>query len=166
MMKGHPTVSNEPTEITYASYHLLPGGLFVSPSPHVVTTILGTCVSVTLWDPVKKIGGINHYMLPCWNGEALASPKYGSMAIPKLIERMLRLGSNPRQLQAKLFGGKGSDEVEQDTWMIGKRNVEVAEVLLKEAGIPVMGMSVGGPYGRKILFNTHTGEVMLKYIKM
>jgi chemotaxis protein CheD len=166
MMKGHPTVSNALTEINYASYYLLPGGLFVATSPHVVTTILGTCVSVSLWDPVKKIGGINHYMLPCWNGEALASPRYGSIAIPRLIERMLQLGCNLSQLQAKLFGGKGSNEVEPGSWMIGKRNVEVAEVLLKEAGIPVVGLSVGGPHGRKIHFNTHTGEVRLKYLKM
>ena len=84
-------------------HYLYPSALFASARPHKVVTVLGSCVSVCLWDPFLRIGGINHYMLPLWNGEGLASPKYGNIAIEKLIERMLYLGSRKSNLQAKIW---------------------------------------------------------------
>ena len=87
------------------THYLHPGNLFASSNPHVVTTILGSCIAVCLFDPTKKIGGINHYMLPLWNGEGLPIPRFGNVAIKKLIEKMEMLGANKRTLQAKVFGG-------------------------------------------------------------
>ncbi len=58
------------------THYLHPGNLFAHRTPHIVTTILGSCVAVCLWDPINNIGGINHYMLPLWNGEGLPVPKY------------------------------------------------------------------------------------------
>ena len=66
--------------------------LFANITPTVVTTILGSCVSVCFSDPVMKMGGINHYMLPYWNGQGLASPKFGNIAIEKLLEKMISMG--------------------------------------------------------------------------
>jgi len=65
------------------THFLYPAALFASRTPHMVTTILGSCVAICLYDPILKFGGINHYMLPLWNGQGLASPKYGNIAIEK-----------------------------------------------------------------------------------
>ncbi len=90
----------EPTAIS-----LPPGLLYAAADPVTVTTVLGSCVAVCLFDPVTRTGGLTHYLLPCWNGEGLASPKYANIALPRLIERMSELGCRRRNLRAKLFGG-------------------------------------------------------------
>ena len=130
----------------------------------MVKTILGSCVAICLWDPVSKIGGINHYMLPNWNGNDLASPKYGNIAIEKLIERMVQLGSRRDNIQAKIFGGGDLIAVDRSAMMIGERNIRVARIILEEKKIPIIASSTGGRKGRKILFFTDSGEVRHKFI--
>lgn len=130
----------------------------------MVKTILGSCVAICLWDPVAKIGGINHYMLPNWNGNDLASPKYGNIAIEKLIERMVQLGSRRENLQAKIFGGGDLIATDRSAMLIGERNIRVARIMLEEKNIPVVASSTGGRKGRKILFFTDSGEVRHKFI--
>ncbi len=144
------------------SYYLHPGGLFVNNAEYVVRTVLGSCVSVCLWDPVLQVGGINHYMLALWNGEGLPSPRYGNIAIPKLIENMLKLGCKRHNLQAKIFGGAAVIGNTSGVLNIGTRNIELAENILKDEKIPIIGRDVDGNSGRKILFNTKTGRVLLK----
>lgn len=143
-------------------FYLTPGNIFVSRKGYEVTTILGSCVSVCLWDPIVKAGGINHFMLPLWNGEGLASPRYGNIAMMKLIEKMIDLGAEKRRLQAKVFGG-GDVIAMSNTFMnIGERNVITARDLLEREGIPIIVKDVGGTRGRKIIYNTATNEVLLK----
>ncbi len=144
------------------SYYLHPGGLFVNNAEYVVRTVLGSCVSVCLWDPVLQVGGINHYMLALWNGEGLPSPRYGNIAIPKLIEKMLKLGCKRHNMQAKIFGGAAVIGNTSGVLNIGTRNIELAEDILKDEKIPIVGRDVDGNSGRKILFNTKTGRVLLK----
>ena len=139
--------------------------MFASAQPAEVTTILGSCVAVCLWDRYLGIGGINHYMLPTWNGMELASPKYGNIAIERLTERMLQLGCKKNNLVAKVFGGGEVITVSSSSMHIGERNVMVAEEMLQEQNIPIIGRSTGGKNGRKIIFNTHTCEVLQCYIK-
>lgn len=139
--------------------------MFASAQPAEVTTILGSCVAVCLWDRYLGIGGINHYMLPTWNGMELASPKYGNIAIERLTEKMLQLGCKKNNLVAKVFGGGEVITVSSSSMHIGERNIMVAEEMLAEQNIPIIGRSTGGKNGRKIIFNTHTGEVLQCYIK-
>ena len=149
----------------YKDHFLFPSTLFVSKSPVFVTTILGSCVSVCLWDPVLEYGGINHYMLPLWNGQGLASPKYGNIAIVKLLDKMLENGCDRKNIVAKVFGG---GEVLQTTaclFNIGERNTEVALEMLKEFNIRVAGVCTGGVKGRKIVFDTSKGVVIHRYIE-
>lgn len=143
---------------------LYPAALFANKEPTQVITILGSCVAVCLYDPVLEIGGINHYMLPLWNGHGLASPRYGNIAIIKLIEKMVAMGSNIKNLKAKIFGGAEVLETENVSFEIGSRNIELARSLLSEKNIPIVSSSVGGKYGRKIMFRSETGEVRLKYV--
>ena len=144
------------------THYLLAGSIFAPEERHIVTTVLGSCVSVCLWDPVRLQGGINHFMLPFWNGEGLASPKYGNIAIAKLIDRMLDLGSDRRNLRAKVFGGGVVLNVTNPFMNIGERNVQLAEDLLAAENIPVLSADTGGRVGRKLIFNTESGVVLVK----
>lgn len=153
-----------PCTLTYQTHFLYPSAIYVHRKPHQVTTILGSCVAVCLWDPVLRFGGINHFMLPLWNGQGLASPKYGNIAIEKLIEKMLQLGSKKSNLRAKVFGGSQRLESKVHSMEIGKRNIALAKEYLQDEKIPVVSSSVGGSKGRKIVFHTESGDVMMKYI--
>jgi chemotaxis protein CheD len=149
-------------ELSGNNHYLMAGSLFVHPEPHRVTTVLGSCVSVCLWDSMRCIGGMNHYMLPFWNGEGLASPKYGNIAIAKLIERMLDLGAERRHLCAKVFGGGIVLNVVNPFMNIGERNIHLAEDMLRQEGIAIVSADTGGNVGRKLIFNTATGMVLVK----
>jgi chemotaxis protein CheD len=145
-------------------HYLLAGCVFVPEEAYVVTTVLGSCVSVCLWDPQRKIGGMNHYMLPLWNGEGLASPKYGNIAISKIVEKMMELGSDKKNLQAKLFGGSGLFTGRNTSLLVGERNILLARDMLKQESIPVVSADVGGVMSRKIVYDTCTGDVFVKKI--
>ncbi len=146
-------------------HYLLPGNIFANRDEYTVTTVLGSCVSVCLWDSVRRLGGINHFMLPLWNGDGLASPRYGNIAITKLIEKMLALGADRANLKAKVFGGGDVLKVTNSFMNIGERNVVLADDLLREEKIPVISADTGGKLGRKLIFNTQTGIVLVKLLK-
>lgn len=149
----------------FESYFLYPSNLFLSNKPYMVNTVLGSCVAVCLYDPIKRQGGINHYMLPLWNGDGLASPKFGNIAIKRLIEAMIANGSQKISLKAKIFGGGEVIDTQVSSFKIGERNIAIAKEILEEERIPIVASSVGGKLGRKIIFNTITGEVQQKYIE-
>ena len=148
-----------------STHFLYPSTLFASREPVLVNTILGSCVAVCFYDTYLQFGGINHYMLPFWNGQGLASPKFGNIAIEKLLEKMISLGSNQSNLIAKVFGGGNIIEATTAQFMIGDRNIAVALDMLKEMNIKVISQSVGGNLGRKIQFDTSTGEIKHKFIE-
>lgn len=143
---------------------LHPGMLIAMKESSVITTVLGSCISVCLWDRASGAGGMNHYLLPLWNGEGLKTPRYGNVAIPALIEKMLSLGCNRKDLRAKVFGGAAMLDSKSSVLNIGRGNIEYAEGALAEAGIPVLCRDTGGTYGRKLMFKTGTGEVLLKRV--
>jgi chemotaxis protein CheD len=145
--------------------YLYPAALIVPEKPSIVHTILGSCVSVCLYDRLKNIGGINHYMLPLWNGNGLASPKYGNIAIEKLYDNMLRRGAIHKNLIAKIFGGGEVLQTLNSHFNVGERNIILAHELLKKLKINIVAESTGGQLGRKIIFNSGTGEVNQRYVK-
>lgn len=143
------------------THYLYPSTLFASTEAHLVTTILGSCIAVCLYDTKLKHGAINHYMLPLWNGNGLATPKFGNIAIEKLIGKMMDFGSNKSDLIAKVFGGSNQSNA---MFNIGERNTQVAIDLLKQHQIKIIAQSCRGQVGRKIIFNTQTSEVMMKFL--
>ncbi len=145
-------------------YFLHPSTIWVSKEPQWVTTILGSCVSVCFFDPKGKIGGINHFMLPYWNGNGLESPRYGNVAIFQLYQKMLEFGANKENLVCKIFGGAEVLGEQQFSFNVGQRNIELALKILAEMDIPVVSSSTGGKLGRKIHYNTGTGELFQKYL--
>jgi chemotaxis protein CheD len=104
-------------------------------------------------------------MLPLWNGDGLESPRYGNIAIPLLIEGLLKLGSKKHDLMAKVFGGGNVLGESVSFFRVGQRNVAITMRLLEENDIVLAASSTGGERGRKILFNTCTGEVLQQYIQ-
>ena len=153
------------SHIPEKDHYLYPGNLIASTTPHIVTTVLGSCISVCMWDKILKIGGINHYMLALWNGEGLATPKYGNIAIPKLYEKLLMYGSKHHNIQAKVFGGGEVINVSSSIMNIGQRNADLAFDMLKSMKIPVISSDVGGRTGRKLIYNTQTGTVLMKKLR-
>jgi len=147
------------------SHYLMPGNIFAHPDEYTVTTVLGSCVSVCLWDPARRLGGINHFMLPLWNGDGLASPRYGNIAIAKLIKKMLELGADRNNLRAKVFGGSDVLKVTSTFMNIGARNVVLAQDLLRDEKIPIISADTGGQNGRKLMYNTRSGVVLVKLLK-
>lgn len=142
-------------------HFLLPATIFAERQPYLVDTILGSCVAVCLYDQHWKFGGMNHYMLPLWNGIGLASPKYGNIAIEKLVEKMLRTGASKPHLVAKIFGGANQMS---SAVSVGERNIQVAREALQELKIPIVAENVGGTVGRKIRFDTSCGQVLMKFL--
>src|SRR4051812_24712906 len=85
--------------------YVYPGQLFVSASGVVASTILGTCVSVCLFDAAAGVGGLNHFMLPGSPRSSAPSPRFGDVATQELLDEVRRVGAAVGRLQAKLFGG-------------------------------------------------------------
>jgi chemotaxis protein CheD len=133
----------------------------------LITCALGSCIALTLHDPVAGIGGLLHFMLPN-AGEAASRPDfnpamYGDTGIPLLVRDIQKLGANPRKLVANLAGG--SQILDQaGLFDIGKRNHVVAKNLLWKAGILVRSEAVGGSITRSFGLQIGTGQTWLKQI--
>ena len=138
---------------------ILPGEYHATDSDTMIVTVLGSCVSVCIRDRINGIGGMNHYMLPLWNGDGLPTPKYGNVAIEKLIEKMVSFGCRKEQLVAKCFGGANVLGDMSGPMQIGERNIVLAEEILATHRIPIVAREMGGFRGMKIIFNTRTGIV-------
>jgi chemotaxis protein CheD len=156
----------EPGRGDTPKHFLNPCMVFVHREEHLVSTVLGSCVSVCLWDGRMTCGGMNHFMLPLWNGDGLPTPKYGNIAIDILFRRMLDLGCAKERLVAKVFGGSTILKTGAGLYPVGERNVSIAEELLRQQAIPIIAADTGGVQGRKILFNTRSGVVLVGQLGM
>ncbi len=139
----------------------------------MVSTVLGSCIAVTLLCPRLKSAAICHAVLPYparRKGSAKRtneSFRYVSTVVPLMVNYYLEQGAGVHELQAKLFGGASihpkSKEMPEDM-QVGSRNVEEATSLLSDFGLRIEKSHVGGISGRKIIFNTESGEVLLKVL--
>jgi chemotaxis protein CheD len=154
-------MTSELAAVVIRKHFLFPGGTHVDAEECEITTVLGSCISVCLWDKVHGGGGMNHFMLPLWNGEGLATPKYGNIAMERLLEHLLSIGARKEHLVAKVFGGANLLATSNAACPIGARNIELALSQLEEWRIPVISSDVGGHVGRKVIMNTMTGVVLL-----
>ena len=153
-------------QIETKKYYLYQSMVFYSREECLITTILGSCISVCLWDPYNEIGGMNHYVLPFWNADGLLTPRYGNIAIPKLIQKMLNTGCRKSNLKAKIFGGADTlFNAKNGDMGVGARNIMLAEDMLNAEGIPIISTDIGGNCGRRIQFNTKTGIVKVRRFK-
>ncbi|MDD2698414.1 MAG: chemotaxis protein CheD [Arcobacteraceae bacterium] len=141
------------------------GQLHVAARPTYIHTVLGSCVAVCLYDSKSGISGMNHYLLPLWNNDGLQSPKYGNIAIPKLIDAMEAVGCERRNIIAKVFGGASPNDMRHtnENMMIGKRNFQIAVDILAQYNIKMVANDIGGIRGRKIVMDSVSGKIQLTY---
>ena len=142
---------------------LLSGECFVSNVPdHVIVTILGSCVSACMYDPVAQIGGMNHFLLPEGPTSSAAddndAARYGCYAMEELINAILKRGGMKKRLEVKIFGG--ANVIESST-QIGSRNVAFVRDFLRNERLPIVSEDLGGDYPRRVRFYPTTGKAMM-----
>jgi chemotaxis protein CheD len=156
-------------ELRVDSVKILPGQYHAMGGDGSISTLLGSCVSTCLWDPVRKVGGMNHFMLP---GEpsATSSPwavsaRFGVYAMEVLINEMLHLGADRRRLVAKVFGGaqvlQGFDKLD-----VGAMNARFVLDFLREEGITLAAQDLLGVSPRKVHFFPSTGKAQVKRLHL
>jgi len=145
---------------------LLPGEYHATDDGTIITTVLGSCVSVCLYDVVSGVGGMNHYMLPGDMAELgkseHGSARYGITAMELLLDHLLQLGAERAHLEAKIFGaGRVMDGMSD----VGRQNADFAVRYLTERKIPITAVDVGDTCPRKVCFSPATGQVFVKRIQ-
>lgn len=145
-------------------FYLQPGNLFIDPKPHLVTTVLGSCVAVCLWDARRGFGGMTHSVLPAPLPGDIASLRHTGVSITRLADAMAAHGSAHRDLRAKLFGGASILVSGLGGFAIGPANVRMALASLKRLSIPVVAQDVRGDTGLVIRMDTGCGDVWLRRI--
>ena len=135
-----------------------PGQLLVCTEPRRLRTILGSCVSVCLYDPKLRHGGMNHFMLPSSPIADVISTRYGDEAMQGLLQRLERLGSQRRDLRASVYGGARVLFAMSEFMHLGQRNVEFAMAWLAQRNLPVVASGVLGQRARRLDFDVATGE--------
>ena len=151
-------------EIERLARNVQPGAWSVE-SEKPLSTLLGSCVAVCLFDPTLKIGGINHFMLP-----EMGRSKYGDVdsllsgnfAMEALLNALLGRGARKPRLQAKAFGGGTIIDSDASAPNIGMRNASFAKEWLQREGIPLLSSDFLGPWSRKIIFLPFNGEAFCK----
>ena len=140
------------------------GEFHASRNPTVISTLLGSCVAVCLFDPVLRIGGMNHILMP---GRADlkhfdTSARYGINAMELLINRIMNLGGSRNRISAKIFGGARTLSVISEEYSMGRKNIEFVTEFLRNESIPIINKDLGGRRSRRIWFHTDTHDVFLK----
>lgn len=143
--------------------------LKVCVSPNAVTTLgLGSCVGIAIRDPVTKIGGLAHVMLPDSTQIKNSSniPKFADTGIVELVRQMVAKGANQGRMVAKIAGGAQmfAFQNKSDMVRIGERNVEATKKKLAELKIPILAEDTGDSYGRTVIFYPETGEFFIRSV--
>jgi chemotaxis protein CheD len=150
---------------------ILPGEYYVTKNDEAITTVLGSCVSACIRDPVAKLGGMNHFMLPVdasardgTRSEPMIglATRYGSHAMETLINDMLKLGATRDRLEIKLFGG---GRVLTSMTDIGARNITFVHDYLELEGLPIAAEDLGGDQPRKIVYFPTPGRVRMRKLR-
>ncbi|SPF51453.1 putative chemoreceptor glutamine deamidase CheD [Candidatus Desulfosporosinus infrequens] len=137
-------------------------------SPDILLTAgLGSCIGICIHDPLLKVGGMAHIMLPSAVGSLGGNPaKYADTALVLLLKEIVGMGANNSRLRAKIAGGAQmfSFPGKPPVLKIGERNAVAVEQELKRNGIPLLVSDVGGSFGRTIHFDVGTGELHIRTI--
>ena len=148
---------------------LHPGEFYASGEDLIISTVLGSCIAVVFYDPTRRIGAMNHFMLPgTLRDDGYFNPeggKYGMYAMELAINEMLKLGARREHLRCKVFGGahvlRGGPPNEAS---VPQNNINFAFNYLETERINVESSDVGGPVARKVLLFPQTFKVLLKRI--
>ncbi|TYT75035.1 chemotaxis protein CheD [Desulfobotulus mexicanus] len=142
------------------SYLLRPGFLFIPDEGTVISAVLGSCVAVALFDRKNKKGGMNHFLYPHAPDAKNATTFYGNVATSTLIRIFLKEQPSRKHLEAMIFGGAVHASMPQ-AQKVAEKNINIAQSLLEKAGITVSVADTGGNRGRKVIFDTLSGESLV-----
>jgi chemotaxis protein CheD len=137
---------------------VLPGEFFVSDEDLLIVTTLGSCIAACLWDRERRIGGMNHFMLPAGDSDC---GRYGSYAMELLINRLLKRGASRSSLEAKVFGG-GAVIASMTSMNVGERNTQFVLDYLRTERIPVISKDVLDVCARKVCLLPVSGKALVK----
>jgi chemotaxis protein CheD len=159
-------------EMNIPSFNLKPGELYLGKGPAVITTVLGSCVSVTMYHAESGISAICHGQLPSCSmdtsckGSCDEKFKFMDCSIKKMLNKMDSCGIERSGIEVKMFGGSDMFGVHSSrrSKTVGRENIRIAQETLEEKGLKISAFDTGGTQGRKILFFAHTGDVFLKRI--
>lgn len=144
-----------------AAAKLLPTQYLVVGDDTALVTVLGSCVAACIRDPLLRLGGMNHFMLPDGTVSDGAPARYGSYAMELLINELLKRGASRKRLQAKVFGGANVLRGFTSN-PVGTRNAEFVRAYLQAEQIPVVASDLRGIHPRKVWFFPQTGRVMVQ----
>jgi len=147
--------------------YLLPGEVFFSDVPSMVNTVLGSCISVTMFSHVKRIGMICHSMLPDSKTAYKKDPnefKYVDQSIEHMHHKFAEMKVSPKEIEVKLFGGSDMFEYVSKDETIGTKNIYSAINVLQKLGYNIKAKDIGGQFTRKLYFSTETGIVYVRKI--
>lgn len=144
--------------------------MIVRDAPAKITTVLGSCIAMSLFVPKLKAGAICHALLPVCREqrtcrERCINPyKYVNCVIPEMIRRLEEMGAGPREMEAKLFGGADmfSNNSKNGAMSVGRQNIQAAIQTVAACGVKLKLSDVGLDHGRKLHFFPHTGDVWMK----
>lgn len=134
----------------------------------LITVGLGSCIGIALYDSKTKIGGLAHIMLPDSNSFNNITNKYkfADLAIPILIDKMVKIGAIKANLRAKIAGGASMFKFSDKSMImdIGNRNIKSVKKVLSDLNIPIISEDTGGNKGRTIIFYTENGDLKVKVV--
>lgn len=143
--------------------------LNVCVSPDSITTLgLGSCVGIAVRDPVTKIGGLAHIMLP--DSSSIRNntniPKFADTGIEELVKRVVAKGASRTRLVAKIAGGAQMFAFQSNNEMVrvGERNVQATKKKLAQLKIPILAEDTGKNYGRTVIFYPETGDFVIRAV--
>jgi chemotaxis protein CheD len=167
-LKAAPRKSGEASFFFYDAHFkneavkVLPGEFFVADEDLLVMTTLGSCIAACLWDREKRVGGMNHFLLPDTGQSGGAdSGRYGSFAMDLLIGEMVKRGATRSTMEAKVFGG-GAVISGMNTINVGERNTAFVLDYLRTERITVVSKDVMDIYPRKVCYLPASGKAMVK----
>lgn len=150
-------MTKKSNSLIHTNYFLEAGYLFLATKSTVISTVLGSSVSVCIYDRKQNVGGINHFQFPFTGERNQATARYGNIATIALIRMMVNNGSKIKHLEAQILGGAYNRKFSPKN--IGLKNIMVARKILAREKINIVSEDVGGEKGRKIVFNTDTSEI-------
>lgn len=134
------------------------GDIVVSKERIRMTTVLGSCISVCLFDTAAGFGGMNHYLLPSPGNDG----RHGEWSIRELFGQMLDLGARPSCVHAKVFGGGSPLAVTNEAAAVGPENARLAFAILADLNLPVVSERVGGHHGMRVYFENWSGAAFVR----
>ncbi|WP_366515614.1 chemoreceptor glutamine deamidase CheD [Solimonas marina] len=140
---------------------VLPGDYAVAADARMLVTLLGSCVAACVHDPLARVGGMNHFLLPGVDGASGESARYGSYAMEVLINELLKRGAARQRLQAKVFGG-AAVLPSMKVGNVGERNAQFVLDYLAAERINVLGSDLGDIVPRRVHFFPATGRALVK----